>query len=116
MSVTYCCSVCFVLFCLFLYRPFCHGSNKRELSTLFTTSFSLSFSSIYIDNVYYIRAYHIHVPKTIGYRDLLNIDIRRCCCQTFDVNIHHGCSSRLLATNNMYKNSTSYANDMFHLI
>jgi len=27
----------FVMFCVFLYGPFCHGAHKLDLSTLFTT-------------------------------------------------------------------------------
>ena len=30
---------CFVMFCVFLYGPFCHGAHKLDLSTLFTTFF-----------------------------------------------------------------------------
>ena len=36
------------MFCVFLYRPFCHGAHKLDLSTLLTTFFSLNISSIYI--------------------------------------------------------------------
>jgi len=27
---------CFVMFCVFLYGPFCHGAHKHDLFTLFT--------------------------------------------------------------------------------
>ena len=37
-----------LLFCVFLYRPFCHSAHKLDLSTLFTIFFSLNISSIYI--------------------------------------------------------------------
>jgi len=40
MSVTSCCSACFVLFYVFvLYGLFCHGALKPNLSTLSTTFF-----------------------------------------------------------------------------
>ena len=29
----------FVMFCVFLYGPFCHGAHKLDLSTLFTIFF-----------------------------------------------------------------------------
>ena len=37
------------MFCVFLCGPFCHGAHKLDLSTLFTTCFSLNVSSIYIN-------------------------------------------------------------------
>jgi len=30
---------CFVMFCVFLYMPFCHGAHKPDRSKLFTTFF-----------------------------------------------------------------------------
>jgi len=42
----------FVMFCVFLYGPFCHGAHKLGLSTLFTTFFSSNISSIYIITFY----------------------------------------------------------------
>ena len=47
MSVASSYTLCFVMFCVFLYGPFCHGAHKLDLSTLFTTCFSLNISSIY---------------------------------------------------------------------
>jgi len=41
------CSVCW-----FLCGPFCHGALKPDISSLFTTFFSLNISSIYITGVY----------------------------------------------------------------
>jgi len=37
MSVASLFTPCFVMFCVFLYRQFCHGAYKLDLSTLFTT-------------------------------------------------------------------------------
>jgi len=39
MSVTSLYTPCFVMFCVFLYGPFCHGAHKPDLSTLFTSFF-----------------------------------------------------------------------------
>ena len=39
MSVASLYTQCFVMFCVFLYGPFCHGAHKLDLSTLFTTFF-----------------------------------------------------------------------------
>jgi len=39
MSVATLYTLCFVMFCVFLYGPFCHGAHKLDLSTLFTTVF-----------------------------------------------------------------------------
>jgi len=39
MSVASLFTPCFVMFCVFLYGPFCHGAHKLDLSTLFTTFF-----------------------------------------------------------------------------
>ena len=39
MSVASLYTPCFVMFCVFLYGPFCHGAHKPDLSTLFTTFF-----------------------------------------------------------------------------
>jgi len=39
MSVASLYTSCFVMFCVFLYGPFCHGAHKLDLSTLFTTFF-----------------------------------------------------------------------------
>ena len=39
MSVASMFTPCFVMFCVFLYGPFCHGAHKLDLSTLFTTFF-----------------------------------------------------------------------------
>jgi len=39
MSVASLYTPCFVMFCVFLYGPFCHGTHKLDLSTLFTTFF-----------------------------------------------------------------------------
>jgi len=39
VSVASLCAPCFVVFCVFLYGPFCHGAHKFDLSTLFTTFF-----------------------------------------------------------------------------
>ena len=39
MSVASLYTPCFVMFCVFLYWPFCHGAHKLDLSTLFTTCF-----------------------------------------------------------------------------
>ena len=39
MSVASLFTQCFVMFCVFLYGPFCHGAHKLDLSTLFTTFF-----------------------------------------------------------------------------
>jgi len=39
MSVASLYTPCFVMFCVFLYRPFCHGAYKLDLSTLFTPFF-----------------------------------------------------------------------------
>jgi len=44
---------CFVMFCVFLYGPFCHGAHTLDLSTLFTTFFlwtSLPFIFLKIHN------------------------------------------------------------------
>jgi len=63
MSVASLYTPCFVMFCVFLYGPFCHGAHKLDLSTLFTTFFlwtSLPFILIpktfedYVQNVYII--------------------------------------------------------------
>jgi len=45
----------YMIFCVFLYGPFCHGAHKLDLSTLFTTFFSLNITSIYI----YIMSYSL---------------------------------------------------------
>ena len=37
MSVASLYTPCFVMLCVFLYGPFCHGAHKLDLSTLFTT-------------------------------------------------------------------------------
>jgi len=37
MSVTSLYTPCFVMFCVFLYGPFCHGAHTLDLSTLFTS-------------------------------------------------------------------------------
>jgi len=39
MSVASLFTPCFVMFCVFLYGPFCHGAHKLDLSTLLTTFF-----------------------------------------------------------------------------
>jgi len=39
MSVASLYTPCFVMFCVFLFGPFCHGAHKLDLSTLFTTFF-----------------------------------------------------------------------------
>ena len=39
MSVASWYTPCFVMFCVFLYGPFCHGAHKLDWSTLFTTFF-----------------------------------------------------------------------------
>ena len=39
MSVASLYTLCFVMFSVFLYGPFCHGAHKLDLSTLFTTCF-----------------------------------------------------------------------------
>jgi len=39
MSVASLFTPCFVMFCVFLYGPFCHGAHKLDLSTLFTSFF-----------------------------------------------------------------------------
>ena len=39
MSVASLFTTCFVMFCVILYGPFCHGAHKLDLSTLFTTFF-----------------------------------------------------------------------------
>ena len=39
MSVAFLYTPCFVMFCVFLFGPFCHGAHKLDLSTLFTTFF-----------------------------------------------------------------------------
>jgi len=39
MSVASLYTPCFVMFCVFLYGPFCHGAHKLDFSTLFTTIF-----------------------------------------------------------------------------
>ena len=39
MSVASLYTPCFVMLCVFLYGPVCHGANKLDLSTLFTTFF-----------------------------------------------------------------------------
>ena len=39
MSVASLYTLCFVMFCVFLYGPFCRGAHKLDLSTLFTTFF-----------------------------------------------------------------------------
>jgi len=39
MSVASLFTPCFVMFCVFVYGPFCHGAHKLDLSTLFTTFF-----------------------------------------------------------------------------
>jgi len=52
MSVTSCCTACLVLFyALFMNGPFCQGSLKLGLSTLFTTFFSLNISLINISSI-----------------------------------------------------------------
>ena len=43
MSVALLYTPCFVMFCVFLYGPFCHGAHKLDLSTLFTTFFEHLF-------------------------------------------------------------------------
>ena len=48
ISVTSCCSACFVLFYVFvLYGLFCHGAFKLDLSTLFTTFFFERLFNLY---------------------------------------------------------------------
>ena len=39
MSVASLYTPCFVMLCVFLYGPFCHGAHILDLSTLFTTFF-----------------------------------------------------------------------------
>jgi len=39
MSVASLYTPCFVMLCVFLYGPFCHGAHKIDVSTLFTTFF-----------------------------------------------------------------------------
>ena len=39
MSVASLYTPCFVMFCVLLYGPFCHGAQKLELTTFFTTFF-----------------------------------------------------------------------------
>ena len=61
MSVKFCCSVCIVLFKVFvLYGLFCHGVLKLDLSTLFANT-----SSIYIKPVLIYCLLPYHRPITI---------------------------------------------------
>jgi len=60
MSVASLCTPCFVMFCVFLYGPFCHGTHKLDFSTLFTTFFSLNISSFYITQ----RLYSVHAARS----------------------------------------------------
>ena len=56
MSVASLFTPCFVMFCVFLYGPFCHGAHKLDLSTLFTTSFlCLSPPFIFYLNILQIK-------------------------------------------------------------
>jgi len=43
MSVASLYTPCFVMYCVFLYGPFCHGAHKLDLSTLFRTFFLCTF-------------------------------------------------------------------------
>ena len=55
----------FVMFCVFLYGPFCHGAHKLDLSTLFTTFFlwtSLPF--ILLSDSYFINM-HVNIKFSI---------------------------------------------------
>jgi len=51
MSVASLCTPCFVMFCVFLHGSFCQVAHKLDMSTLFTTFFSLNIFSIYIFNI-----------------------------------------------------------------
>ena len=48
MSVASLYTPCFVMFCVFLYGPFCHGAPKLDLSHIVYDIFSFNISSIYI--------------------------------------------------------------------
>ena len=50
MSVASLYTPCFVMFCVFLYWPFCHGAHKIDLSSLFTTFFLRSSLPFILDD------------------------------------------------------------------
>ena len=60
MSVASLYTPCFVIFCVFLYWPFCHGAHKLDLSILFTTFF-LCTSLPFILRCYIIRVDMLYV-------------------------------------------------------
>jgi len=56
MSVASFYTQCFVMFCVFLYGPFCHGAHKPDLSTLFTTFFHCT-SLPFIFSTAFVKVY-----------------------------------------------------------
>jgi len=51
MSVASLYTPCFVMFCVFLYGPFCHGAHTLDFSTLFTTFFFEHLFHLYLNNL-----------------------------------------------------------------
>ena len=74
MSVASLYTACFVMFCAFLYGPFCHGAHKLDLSTLFTTFFLLtSLPFIFILIMVLFLAFGISVLLTLFLNNLVRI-------------------------------------------
>jgi len=56
MSIASVYTPCFVMFFVFLYGPFCHGAQKLDLSTLFTTFIFLE----HLFHLYYIGSKYLN--------------------------------------------------------
>ena len=68
MSVASLYTACFVMFCVLLYGPFCHGAHKLDLSTLFSTFVlwtSLSYIFSFVEWINVNKCIAINVVSSI---------------------------------------------------
>ena len=71
------CTPCFVMFCVFLYGPFCHGAHKLDLSTLFTTFFLWTSPPFIFRQEYVWKLHSDHLTYVCNkFKNLGNIPVK----------------------------------------